>query len=217
MVFFVDPELARMREEYAQSGLDETTAGNDPFVLFAKWLSDAVAAGIVEPNAMALATASADGKPSVRIVLLKGLDLAGAVFYTNYDSRKGRELEANPHAAAVMLWHPLQRQVRIEGAVSRVDPAESDDYFADRPRGSQLGAVSSPQSQVVSGRSELEVHFDRVESHFAGRLVERPEHWGGFRMDIHTIEFWQGRQSRMHDRLLFERNPTGWDVERLAP
>lgn len=206
-----------MREEYVQSGLDETTAGDDPFALFSKWLADAVVARIAEPNAMALATASADGKPSVRIVLLKGLDHAGMVFYTNYDSRKGQELEANPYAAAAMLWHPLQRQVRIEGAVTRVDPAESDDYFAHRPRGSQLGAVSSPQSQVVSGRSELEVHFDRVESHFAGRSVERPEHWGGYRMDIHTMEFWQGRQNRMHDRLLFERNPRGWDVERLAP
>lgn len=206
-----------MREEYARSGLEESVAGNDPFALFAIWLADAVAAQIIEPNAMALATASADGKPSVRIVLLKGLDQAGAVFYTNYDSRKGEELEVNPHAAAVLLWHPLQRQVRVEGVVTRVDPAESDDYFAVRPRGSQLGAVSSPQSRVVSGRSELEVHFDRADSHFAGRAVERPKHWGGFRMDIHTIEFWQGRANRMHDRLLFERNPTGWDVERLAP
>ena len=206
-----------MREEYAQSGLDEATAGRDPFALFATWLADAVAAQIIEPNAMALATASSDGKPSVRIVLLKGFDHAGMVFYTNFDSRKGRELLANPHAAAVMLWHPLQRQVRVEGAVKRVDPAESDEYFALRPRGSQLGAVSSPQSQLVSSRSELELHFDRAESQFAGRAVERPEHWGGYRMELHTIEFWQGRKNRLHDRLLFERNRTGWDVERLAP
>lgn len=213
----VDPELARMREEYAQSGLDEKNAGNDPFALFAKWLADAVAAKIVEPNAMALATASAEGRPTVRIMLLKGLDEHGAVFFTNYDSRKGEELEENPQAAAVMLWHPLQRQVRIEGAVTRIDPAESDDYFAKRPRGAQLGAVSSPQSQAIASRSELEVHFDSAESRFNGRDVKRPAHWGGYRIDIHTIEFWQGRENRLHDRLLFGRAPNGWDVERLAP
>jgi pyridoxamine 5'-phosphate oxidase len=213
----VDPELARMRAEYVAAGLDEATAGDDPFVLFTQWLADAVAAEIVEPNAMALATSSPDGRPSVRIVLLKGIDDTGMVFYTNYESRKGAELDANPHAAGVMLWHPLQRQVRLEGEVSRVDPSEADDYFEHRPRGAQLGAVSSPQSQVVASRSELETRFDSVEGHFAGRPVERPEHWGGYRMAIHTIEFWQGRPNRLHDRLLFGRTPRGWDVERLAP
>ena len=206
-----------MRAEYAAAGLDEAVAGNDPFALFTCWMAEAVAAQISESNAMALATSTLDGRPSVRIVLLKGLDENGAVFYTNYDSRKGEELDANPHAAAVMLWHPLQRQVRMEGAVSRIDPAESDDYFAHRPRGAQLGAVSSPQSQVVAGRSELETRFDSVEGHFAGRPVERPDHWGGYRIEIHTIEFWQGRPNRLHDRLLFGRTPRGWDVERLAP
>ena len=206
-----------MRAEYAAAGLDEAVVGDDPFALFTRWMADAVAAQIAEPNAMALATSTLDGRPSVRIVLLKGMDEAGMIFYTNYDSRKGEELVANPHASAVMLWHPLQRQVRIEGAVGRIDPAESDDYFAHRPRGAQLSAVSSPQSQVVAGRSELETRFDSVEGHFAGRSVERPDHWGGYRIEIHTIEFWQGRPNRLHDRLLFSRTPRGWDVERLAP
>lgn len=206
-----------MRAEYAAAGLDEAVVGDDPFALFTRWMADAVAAQIAEPNAMALATSTLDGRPSVRILLLKGMDEAGMIFYTNYDSRKGEELVANPHASAVMLWHPLQRQVRIEGAVGRIDPAESDDYFAHRPRGAQLSAVSSPQSQVVAGRSELETRFDSVEGHFAGRSVERPDHWGGYRIEIHTIEFWQGRPNRLHDRLLFSRTPRGWDVERLAP
>ena len=206
-----------MRAEYAAAGLDEAVVGDDPFALFTRWMADAVAAQIAEPNAMALATSTLDGRPSVRIVLLKGMDEAGMIFYTNYDSRKGEELVANPHASAVMLWHPLQRQVRIEGAVGRIDPAESDDYFAHRPRGAQLSAVSSPQSQVVAGRSELETRFDSVEGHFADRSVERPDHWGGYRIEIHTIEFWQGRPNRLHDRLLFSRTPRGWDVERLAP
>jgi len=206
-----------MRAEYAHVGLDEATAGKDPFALFEEWLADAVAAEIVEPNAVALATANAEGRPSVRIVLLKGMSDAGMTFYTNYDSRKGEELEANPYASAVVLWHPLHRQVRIDGLVRRVDPAESDHYFANRPRGAQLGAVASPQSQVVASRSELEARFDIAEGHFAGREVERPEHWGGYRLDIHAIEFWQGRLNRLHDRLLFGRSPGGWDVERLAP
>lgn len=206
-----------MRAEYVQAGLDETAAGNDPFALFERWLADAVTAQIVEPNAMALATATVEGRPSVRIVLLKGLDDSGMIFFTNYASRKGEELETNPHAAAVMLWHPLHRQVRFEGAVGRIDPTESDDYFASRPRGSQLGAVSSPQSQVVDSRSELETRFDSVEGHFAGRAVDRPQDWGGYRMELHTIEFWQGRENRMHDRLRFEQAPGGWSVERLAP
>jgi pyridoxamine 5'-phosphate oxidase len=213
----VDPELARMRADYAAAGLDEAGAGNDPFALFDRWVSEAVAAEVVEPNAMALATSTVDGRPSVRIVLLKGLDEDGAVFFTNYDSRKGEELEANPHTSAVMLWHSLQRQVRIEGTASRITRSESDDYFAKRPRGAQLGAVTSRQSRAVSSRSEIEARFDSVEAHFAGRSVERPEHWGGYRIDIHTIEFWQGRPNRLHDRLLFSHTPLGWSVERLSP
>lgn len=206
-----------MRADYVQAGLDEATAGDDPFALFDIWLAEAVAAQIVEPNAMALATATVEGRPSVRIVLLKKIDDRGAAFFTNYESRKGEELEANPYASAVMLWHSLQRQVRIDGPVVRLDPGESDDYFASRPRGAQLGAVSSPQSGVVASRSELEARFESAENHFAGRDIERPEHWGGYRIEPETIEFWQGRENRMHDRLRFERAPGGWSVERLAP
>ncbi len=198
-------------------GLDEAAAGTDPLALFGRWLDDAVASGIAEPNAMALATATASGHPSVRIVLLKGLDEDGAVFFTNYDSRKGIELAQNPLASAVMLWHPLQRQVRIEGEVTRLSAAESDDYFASRPRGAQIGAVSSPQSEPVPGRSELEARFEMTEAHFAGRDVERPGHWGGYRLALHSIEFWQGRANRMHDRLRFGQSSDGWSVERLAP
>lgn len=206
-----------MRAEYAQVGLDEDASVKDPLTLFGQWLDDAVTARIVEPNAMALATSTASGKPSVRIVLLKGIDERGAVFFTNYDSRKGTELAANPFASAVMLWHPLQRQVRIEGRVTHVSDEESDDYFASRPRGAQIGAVSSPQSSPVAGRSELEARFEMTERHFAGRDVERPRNWGGYRVSVDAIEFWQGRANRMHDRLRFEQAPIGWSVERLAP
>ena len=206
-----------MRSEYARHGLDEDEAGDNPLPLFGRWLEDAVTAKIAEPNAMALATSTVSGRPSVRIVLLKGLDQDGAVFFTNYDSRKGIELQANPFASAVMLWHPLQRQVRIEGQVSRVAAEESDDYFAKRPRGAQIGAVASPQSEPVPSRSDLEARFEMVEGHFTGRDVERPDHWGGYRLELHSIEFWQGRANRLHDRLRFEPSPGGWSRERLAP
>lgn len=206
-----------MRAEYAQVGLDETAAGADPLALFRRWLADAVAAQLHEPNAMALATSTAAGRPSVRIVLLKGLDERGAVLFTNYQSRKGRELDGNPVASAVMLWHALQRQVRLEGPVTRLSADESDAYFASRPRGSQLGAVSSPQSRVIAGRSELEARFDMAQQHFADRDVDRPPTWGGYRLGLESLEFWQGRSNRMHDRLRFQRAPGGWSRERLAP
>lgn len=206
-----------MRAEYAESGLDDDAAGDDPLSLFERWLEEAIAARIPEPNAMALATATSSGHPSVRIVLLKGIDAGGMVFFTNYSSRKGSELEANPFASAVMLWHPLQRQVRVEGGVTRLAAGESDDYFASRPRGSQLGAVASPQSEPISGRSELEARFEMVEEHFADRPVERPERWGGYRIELRSIEFWQGRANRMHDRLRFSAGSGSWSRERLAP
>jgi pyridoxamine 5'-phosphate oxidase len=206
-----------MRAEYAETGLDEATAGDDPLVLFDRWLEEAVAANITEPNAMALATASLTGRPSVRIVLLKGIEERAMTFYTNYSSRKGRELEENPFASAVLLWHPLQRQVRVEGQVERVPVEQSDAYFASRPRGSQLGAVSSPQSDAVSGRFELEARFDMAAAHFAGREVERPGHWGGYRLVLQSVEFWQGRVNRMHDRLRFDHTGDDWSRERLAP
>ena len=204
-----------MRDDYTAGGLDEASAGSDPVDLFERWLDQAVEAGVHEPNAMALATATPDGRPSSRIVLLKGFDARGLVFYTGYTSRKGRELEVNPFAAATMLWHPLQRQVRVEGTVTRVEPAESDAYFASRPRGSRVSAAASPQSQVVSGRDELERLRDEVEDRPGD--VPRPSTWGGYRIALEVVEFWQGRPSRLHDRLRFERRGTTWARERLAP
>ena len=211
------PELAALRAEYAREGLDETDAGADPVALFGRWLDNAVAAGIHEPNAMALATAEESGRPSVRTVLLKGFDEAGAVFYTNYDSRKARELAVNPWASAVLLWRELQRQVRIEGRVERVDPAKSDAYFESRPRGAQIGAVASRQSQPIENREALEALVSDTERAFDGRDVERPEQWGGFRISLEVMEFWQGRPNRIHDRLRFARVGDGWSRERLQP
>jgi pyridoxamine 5'-phosphate oxidase len=211
------PELARMRSEYARDGIDEAAAGDDPLSLFSRWLDEAVAAGLDEPNAMALATATPDGRPSARIVLLKGFDARGLVFFTGYESRKGRELDANPFAAATMLWHPLQRQVRIEGPVTKIDEAESDAYFASRPRGAQIGAVASPQSRTIPDRQALEDRVAEVEHVFAERDVVRPSVWGGYRVTIESIEFWQGRQSRLHDRLRFTAAGDTWTRERLAP
>lgn len=211
------PELARMRSEYTRDGLDEAAAGDDPLGLFARWLDDAVDADLHEPNAMALATATPDGWPSVRIVLLKGFDARGLAFFTSYESRKGHELASNPRAAATMLWHPLQRQVRVEGAVIRLDEAESDAYFASRPRASQIGAVASPQSRTIASREVLEKRVQEVEQIFAGHDIERPPIWGGYRIAIEAIEFWQGRESRLHDRLRFIRDGTEWRRQRLAP
>jgi pyridoxamine 5'-phosphate oxidase len=211
------PDLAALRAEYAREGLDERDAGDDPVALFRRWLDEVVAAGIRESNAMALATADASGRPSVRVVLLKGFDEAGAVFYTNYDSRKGTELAANPWASAVLLWHQLQRQVRIEGRVTRLGAAESDAYFGSRPRGAQIGAVASEQSRSIDDRETLETRVAAAERTFDGRDVERPEEWGGFRIALDAMEFWQGRANRVHDRLRFTRAGDGWSRERLQP
>lgn len=211
------PDLARMREEYAREGLDEAAAGDDPLALLGRWLNEAIDAGLHEPNAMALATATPDGRPSVRIVLLKGLDDRGLTFFTGYESRKGAEVEANPRAAAVMLWHPLQRQVRVEGGVTRIDEAESDAYFQSRPRGSQVGAVASPQSRVIASREVLARRVAEVEGVFEGHDVQRPPVWGGYRIALESVEFWQGRQSRLHDRLRYVRQHDGWRRDRLAP
>jgi pyridoxamine 5'-phosphate oxidase len=211
------PDLAALRAEYAREGLDESDAGTDPVALFGRWLDEAVAAGIHEPNAMALATADPSGRPSVRIVLLKGFDEAGAVFYSNYDSRKGRELALNPWASGVLLWHELQRQVRIEGRVGRVDASQSDAYFGSRPRGAQIGAAASRQSRPIEGREALEAQVAGVEQTFDGRDVERPEQWGGYRLALDAMEFWQGRPNRMHDRLRFTHAGHGWTRERLQP
>jgi pyridoxamine 5'-phosphate oxidase len=209
--------LAAMRREYEGAGLDEREAGDDPLALLRRWLDEVVAAGVHEPNAIALATATPDGAPSVRIVLAKGLDERGLSFFTHYTSRKGAELEANPRAASTFLWHPVQRQVRLEGRVERLPGDESDAYFASRPRGARLGAVASHQSRPVADRVALEQQLEAVSEQAGNDEVRRPETWGGYLLVPQTIEFWHGRPNRLHDRLLYRRAGDRWDRERLQP
>ncbi|EFQ82548.1 pyridoxamine 5'-phosphate oxidase [Aeromicrobium marinum DSM 15272] len=211
------PDLAGMRTDYPRDGLTEDEAGDDPIALFRRWIDDAAAADLPEPNAMALATATTDGRPSVRTVLLKGLDERGPVFYTHYDSRKGHEIDTNPRVAATMLWHPMHRQVRIEGRAHRVDPAESDAYFAGRPRASQLGACASEQSRAIEDRAALEERLAWVATAAGDDPVRRPDNWGGFRITVDSVEFWHGRSGRLHDRLLYVRTDEGWSRTRLQP
>jgi pyridoxamine 5'-phosphate oxidase len=196
----------------------EDLVGMDPLAFFARWFQEAQSAGMIEPSAMALATSSPTGEPAVRIVLLRRFDERGFVFFTNYLSRKGAELAANPRAALAIHWADLQRQVRIEGNVEQVSSEESDSYFRSRPHGHQLGALVSKQSQVVANREVLESLLADLTRKYADQAVPRPEHWGGYRVIPHTIEFWQGRENRLHDRLRFRRQLDGaWLRERLAP
>jgi len=200
------------------SELTERDLLPDPIALVRRWLAEAQAAGVEQHDAMTLATATSDGRPSARAVLLKGIDARGFVFYTNYESRKAGELDANPHAALALLWIPLQRQVRVTGAVARVDPEESDAYFASRPRGSQLGAWASAQSRPLADREELERRWDALDERYGGGAVPRPPHWGGYRVEPDEIEVWQGRANRLHDRFAYTRAPGGgWARERLQP
>ena len=195
----------------------ETDVARDPLEQFRRWYADAEEAGIRAPHAMALATADAHGAPSVRMVLLKGADDDGFVFFTGYGSRKGGELEANPRGALLFYWDPLGRQVRVEGSVERVSPAESDAYFATRPRGAQLAATASRQGRVLQSRDELDSRVAELERELAGGGVPRPEHWGGYRLRPDVYEFWQHRESRLHDRLRYRREGGDWLLERLSP
>jgi pyridoxamine 5'-phosphate oxidase len=209
--------LADLRKDYSLAGLAEKDLAKDPFRQFEKWFQEAQAAKVPEPNAMVLATAAKDGAPSARIVLLKGIDGRGFVFFTSYESRKGRELEANPRASLVFPWITQERQVIVEGGVARVTREESEAYFHSRPVASQLGAWASQQSTIIPGRAALEENLKAVEKKYAGAEVPVPPHWGGYRLLPQTVEFWQGRRSRLHDRLRFQRTDDGWTVERLSP
>jgi len=218
----VSLKIDELRTEYRRATLDETSVEADPLRQFEHWFREAVDSKMPEPNAMTLATVDADGNPSARIVLLKGADERGFTFFTNYASRKGRDLAARARAALLFYWPELERQIRIEGAVTRVDAGESTQYFAGRPRPSQLGAWASPQSMPIDGRSELEARFAEVAERYrdASAPVPRPAHWGGYRLVPDLLEFWQGRASRLHDRIRYrlkQAQPVAWNIDRLAP
>lgn len=210
--------LSDIRTDYKRHSLDEHDLNRDPIHQFEAWFAEALAAEVPEVNAATLATATPDGRPSARIVLLKGCDPRGFTFYTNYESRKGRHLAANPRASLLFFWKELERQVAIEGAVEKVSAEESEAYFHSRPIASQVGAWASKQSEVIAGREPLEAGFRELEAKFAGGEVPRPGYWGGYRILPESLEFWQGRPSRLHDRLRYKKDAAGaWAIERLSP
>jgi pyridoxamine 5'-phosphate oxidase len=209
-------DFAALRQEYMRAGLHERDLAPDPLAQFGAWFEEALGSGVALPNAMTLATATRDGRPSAREVLLKGFDVRGFVFFTNYSSRKGRELEENPRAVLHFCWKELERQVGIEGSVERVSAAESDEYFASRPLGSRLSAAISPQSEAVANREVLESKLEEASKRWRD-APPRPPHWGGYRLAPDAFEFWQGRKDRLHDRLRYLRAGGAWKIERLAP
>jgi pyridoxamine 5'-phosphate oxidase len=210
--------IAEIRKDYMLAQLDEDTVGNDPIFFFHKWFNEAEKGEVTEINSMTLATVDRLHRPHARIVLLKGLDEKGFVFFTNYDSAKGEEIKANPQVALLFFWKDLERQVRVEGTVEKIHEAESDIYFQSRPRGSRLGAWASPQSREIEHRNILDVNYAKYEQEFSDIDIPRPPHWGGYRVIPQLIEFWQGRSSRMHDRILFTKEQDdSWSRSRLAP
>lgn len=209
-------ELASLREDYSRAGLEERDLAPDPFAMFDRWMREAMEAGLYEPNAMVVATVDPDGQPAARLVLLKGVSPDGFVFFTNTGSRKGAELAGNPRCGLLFPWHPLERQVRVDGVAEPLSAEQVAAYFASRPRASRLGAWASHQSSVVSGRAELVAAYAAAESRFPDE-VPVPEEWGGYLVRADAVEFWQGRPGRMHDRLVYRRTEQGWRTERLAP
>ena len=212
-----DDRLRALRTEYGTTPLDIDDVDGDPILQFGRWMADAVTAGVDEPNAMVLSTADRQGRPSGRAVLLKGMDSRGFVFYTNYGSRKVDDLDVNPQASLCFRWLPLPRQVRIEGGAERVSVEESNAYFATRPREARLGAHASPQSRVIPDREWLDRRFTEVAGRFAETELTRPPDWGGYRVRPTSVEFWQGRLNRLHDRIRYRRSDAGWSIDRLAP
>ncbi|MBS0025708.1 pyridoxamine 5'-phosphate oxidase [Chitinophaga sp. 22321] len=214
----LNQKIADLRKDYKLASLDESEIAPYPLAQFDKWWQDAIHSEIDEANAMTLATSTPDGHPSARIVLLKSFDEEGFLFFTNYESRKGQELAQNPHVTLLFFWRELERQVRIEGTVSKAPAGISNEYYNSRPLGSRIGAIASPQSKVIPGRSFLEEQVDQLTAKYQHTAPQRPDYWGGYLVKPQVIEFWQGRSSRLHDRILYSLTPAGsWKIERLAP